>query len=54
MCVLQHFRDTEITQLDGVARSEEHVLGFEISVKNLSSMDVLERHADLHEPLHDV
>ena len=48
---VQQLRNTKIAQLDCILLSQENVLRFDVSVKNLTSMDVLECCSNLYEPI---
>ena len=51
---LQHLRDTKVSKFDGIILGQEYILRFEISVKNLATMNILQRQAKLHKPIHDL
>lgn len=53
LSALQHFRDAEVTQLNGVVFGEENILGFQVSMKDLAAVNVFERETELNEPVHD-
>ena len=52
--MLQHPRDTEVTDLDLVRLSHENVLRLQIAMQDLPIVDVLDRQAHLHEPVQDL
>ena len=51
--VLEHFWNTEIAQFNCVISCQENVLRFEIAMQNFPLMNVLQRHANLQEPIHN-
>ena len=48
---LKHLTDAKVADFDGFTPREEHVLRLDVSVDNLATVDVLEGHADLNEPV---
>ena len=48
----KHSCNSKITKLDNILLRQENVLALDISVKNLSIVDVLHPKADLSEPVH--
>ena len=52
--MLQHARNSKVTDLDLPVLSHENVLGLEVSVQNFAVMDVLDRQCHLHEPVQDL
>lgn len=46
--------DSEITELDDILLCQEDVLTLDVSMKNLSIMNVFHTEANLSEPVHDL
>ena len=51
---LEHFADAEITNFNRLAPRQEHILSLDVAMDHLSTVHVLEGHADLDEPLKDL
>lgn len=51
VCVFEHFRDSEVTQLDGAVACQKYVRSFDVSVDDFSAVDVFERNRNLYEPV---
>lgn len=45
---------SEISQLEGVVFGNKNILAFDVAVEDLAVMHVLDRQADLGEPIQDV
>jgi hypothetical protein len=54
VCILEHLGYSEVTQLDGIVPCQKDVLSLNVSMQNFPSMHVLQREAQLYEPIENL